>query len=624
MNTDLDTRMEPARNHTRRVALGVALVAALAALAPGTASAAPKQVWAVKPISFQRAALANLRARGVNAIVANRLTRGQRARVRAAKLQVVSTRSGRGRRVVGLRSPKGVLRVKRPGRNRVLALVRLTIDFDSRAWTAAVRRAANTAWLDLGVLPRGARRARALNAYLVVMNRVRDRAAPTMPRALALSDRTQLSVRLAWKASRDNRGVAQYGLYRDGRRVGATARTSAAFNGLTCGRTYRLGVNAADRAGNSSREAQINAVTLSCAPGDGGPPPPPGPPPAPPAPPGLGGALPAPLPQSAGATFYVAPGGSDANPGTQAAPWATIQKAENTLTAGQKALVRAGTYAPIYVDKNGSPLAPISIQAYPGERPVIHTPEGGGYAVEIVGSYFRVSGFVLENARNTNIYLENPSHHVEISHNEILGSDDQGIYVEGNTHDHQILANHIHNNGLGLVHQSHGIYLEGARHLVANNVIHDQPKGFGIQVYPDNDGSIVVGNTVIASGYAGIVLGGGGGVRNVVVRNNVFANNTQHGIAHDSVCATATVVDHNVLFGNGSGPIEGGCGGVDRSAGNRTTDPLFVSLAARNLHLGPGSAAIDYGVLNYSPVFDYDGLLRSYGAAPDAGAYERP
>jgi hypothetical protein len=120
------------------------------------------------------------------------------------------------------------------------------------------------------------------------------------------------------------------------------------------------------------------------------------------------------------------------------------------------------------------------------------------------------------------------------------------------------------------------------------------------------------------------VLGGGGGVRNVVVRNNVFANNSQHGIAHDSVCATATIVDHNVLFGNGSGAIEGGCGGVDRSAGNRTTDPLFVNLAPRNLHLGAGSAAIDYGVLNYSPVFDFDGLLRSYGAAPDAGAYERP
>jgi hypothetical protein len=36
-----------------------------------------------------------------------------------------------------------------------------------------------------------------------------------------------------------------------------------------------------------------------------------------------------------------------------------------------------------------------------------------------------------------------------------------------------------------------------------------------------------------------------------------------------------------------------------------------------------GSAAIDYAQLEWSPVYDRLGLLRSYGAGPDAGAYER-
>src|SRR2546430_6204833 len=35
-----------------------------------------------------------------------------------------------------------------------------------------------------------------------------------------------------------------------------------------------------------------------------------------------------------GATYYVAPTGSDSNPGTSAAPWRTIQKAANTLNGG--------------------------------------------------------------------------------------------------------------------------------------------------------------------------------------------------------------------------------------------------------------------------------------------------
>jgi Right handed beta helix region len=607
----------------RRSGLLAAGAAAILLLAAGEAAAAPalpKELWAVKPMSFERAALKSLRAKGVNAVVATRLSKRQRARVRAAKLVVVAPRSRPGLRVVRLRSPGGVLRVQRRGKSRVLALVRLTADFDSAAWARAVARTADTVWLDLGVLPSGLNRRRALRSYLVVMTLVRaqDRRAPSVPAGLALSERTQVSVRLSWRRSRDNRGVTRYGLYRDGRRVDSSTRTTEVFTGLSCGRTYQLGVDAADKAGNRSARAHVGVTTLACAPGG---PPPPSPPPAPP---GLGSALPPPLPPSVGQVFYVAPNGSDSNLGTQSAPWQTIQKAENTLVAGQKALVRGGTYVQeVYWDKDGSPLAPVTLEAYPGERPVLR---GSSHALEIVASYVRIRGFTLEGGQNTNIYLENPSDHVEISANEIRGSADQGIYVEGNTAGHQILRNWVHHNGLcvGCGHQSHGIYLEGAAHLVANNVIHDHPDGFGIQVYPRNNGSIVVGNTAVANGYAGIVLGGSGGVQNVTVRNNVFANNNQHGIAHDDTCATASVADHNVLYGNGAAAIEGGCAGVDRSGGNRTTDPFFANLGSRDLHIRPGSAAVDYGLLNWSPIVDFDGVLRTYGAGPDVGAYERP
>src|SRR5438034_10559155 len=45
-----------------------------------------------------------------------------------------------------------------------------------------------------------------------------------------------------------------------------------------------------------------------------------------------------------GFTYYVAPTGSDSNPGTSAAPWRTIQKAANTLNGGDTVIVNAGTY----------------------------------------------------------------------------------------------------------------------------------------------------------------------------------------------------------------------------------------------------------------------------------------
>jgi len=46
-----------------------------------------------------------------------------------------------------------------------------------------------------------------------------------------------------------------------------------------------------------------------------------------------------------GTTYYVAPDGDDSNPGTEAEPWQTIQKAADTLLAGDTVYIRAGTYS---------------------------------------------------------------------------------------------------------------------------------------------------------------------------------------------------------------------------------------------------------------------------------------
>lgn len=526
-------RHQPAVSPARALPVlrGILLLALIAVLvAPETATGAlPRELWAVKPITFQRSSLQSLRGRGINAIVAARLTATQRPRVRAAKLVVLPRK---GVRVVALAGPRAVLRLTPPrGNTRVLALVRLTnVSGDTIAWQGAVSRAASKPWLDLGVAPKGANRVRAFYNYVRLMRRVR-----------------------------------------------------------------RAGLE-------------------------------PPPPPAPPPPPGLGRALPAALPPSAGTTFYVATGGSDANPGTATHPWRTIQKALSTLAAGQRAVVRAGTYVEnLRMSRAGSPLAPITVEAYPGERPVLTA--AGSHPLEISGSgaYFRFRGFVIERAPgnsggNVDIY----GHHVELSSNEIRHGRDQGVYTDEDSHHAQILGNSIHHNGQGVIHQSHGIYLQGNDHLVANNVITDHVKGFGIQVYDKGSRAIVTGNTITGAGHSGIVVGGSGGVDGVRVHNNVFAFNAHYGISHDSSCPFSSIADHNVVFGNAWGPTQGGCSGLSYARGNRTTDPLFRAYGGRDLHLLAGSPALDYAVLEYSPVTDFDGVLRTYGSGPDAGAYEHP
>jgi hypothetical protein len=355
------------------------------------------------------------------------------------------------------------------------------------------------------------------------------------------------------------------------------------------------------------------------------PPAPPAPPSQPPAPQRRGDKVPGPLAASTGQTFYVSPGGSDANAGNQPAPWRTIQRALDRLKPGQRALVRAGTYREdLEFSRAGTAAAPITVEAYPGERPVLTS--AGGHPLEIAedGAYLRFSGFVITrhpgtSGGNVDVY----GHHIEISRNEILGSRDQGVYTAEESHHVQILGNWIHDNGEGISHQSHGIYLQGDAHLVANNRITDHPEGFGIQVYDSGRGSIITNNTVTGAGHSGIVIGGDGGVSDITVVNNVFAFNAHYGISHDSTCPTGSRAHHNLLFGNGWGGAQPGCPGLDYAGGNRNANPRFSDYRARDLHLLAASPAVDYGLAEFAPADDHEGHARPRGAAPDVGAYER-
>lgn len=72
---------------------------------------------------------------------------------------------------------------------------------------------------------------------------------------------------------------------------------------------------------------------------------------------------------SAGTSYYVAPNGDDANPGSIERPFATIQHGASRLEAGDVLYVRGGRYhESVRLDGlNGRAGEPIRIRAYPGE-----------------------------------------------------------------------------------------------------------------------------------------------------------------------------------------------------------------------------------------------------------------
>lgn len=78
-------------------------------------------------------------------------------------------------------------------------------------------------------------------------------------------------------------------------------------------------------------------------------------------------------PLAGGPGVFVDPSnGKDDAPGTEQAPWRSVRHALGQLRAGDTLYLRGGVYRdPIYCAVAGTPEAPITIRAYPGERVIL-------------------------------------------------------------------------------------------------------------------------------------------------------------------------------------------------------------------------------------------------------------
>ena len=142
------------------------------------------------------------------------------------------------------------------------------------------------------------------------------------------------------------------------------------------------------------------------------------------------------LPSRSGTTYYVSTSGNDNNTGTLSAPWRTIQKAANTVKAGDTVQVRAGTYNEIVTMKTSgnSTAGYITFQNYPGEAPIVDGTglvaggQTGLFSLEGTFSYIVIQGFEIRNFSSSS-----------------KGKVPVGIDFEGAGSNLEIVNNHIHN-----------------------------------------------------------------------------------------------------------------------------------------------------------------------------------
>jgi len=136
--------------------------------------------------------------------------------------------------------------------------------------------------------------------------------------------------------------------------------------------------------------------------------------------------------RASAAEYYVSPTGSDSNPGTQASPFATLQKGADTAAAGDTVWIRGGTYkittpkssgAGIELSKSGtSDTNRIKYWAYAGETPLFDFSNlqiaNGAYTFGIVigGSWVHLKGIeeccVPMNTKANNGFANNGSNNI--------------------------------------------------------------------------------------------------------------------------------------------------------------------------------------------------------------------
>lgn len=283
-------------------------------------------------------------------------------------------------------------------------------------------------------------------------------------------------------------------------------------------------------------------------------------------------------------TNYVALTGSDASPGTLAAPWRTLQFAANVAPPGSTVLVLPGTYnEKVTVNVSGSAAAGfITFQA--ASNVVV---SGAG----IIGSnlfylrdrsWVRIIGFELrDNLAVTNgsgIRLEGAGDHLEVRDcriHEIRGADAMGITVygtaltplanivllnnevfdcdpapseavtlNGNVTNFQVHSNYVHDvNNIGLDFiGGEGMCPDPAQDAARNGSVRwnrvararsNYGGGYGAGIYVDGGRDIVVENNRVTESDLGIEVGAeqpGALATNVTVRSNLIYRNDKPGL----------------------------------------------------------------------------------------------
>jgi len=163
-------------------------------------------------------------------------------------------------------------------------------------------------------------------------------------------------------------------------------------------------------------------------------------------------------------SYYVDPShpqASDSNPGTESLPWKTIQKAADTVWAGDTVIVKAGVYNERITFENGTRGAPGQIITFKAE-PRRSVTMWGFYTK--YAHYLRVEGFNITTDPSLTGWTEQEGVFIDSDHVQVVDNylyDLRGTAIAGTSQGALVAGNRIYRSQAGLAISGAGWLVEG-------------------------------------------------------------------------------------------------------------------------------------------------------------------
>jgi parallel beta-helix repeat protein len=354
------------------------------------------------------------------------------------------------------------------------------------------------------------------------------------------------------------------------------------------------------------------------------------------------------------ARYYVDPKGADANRGTRAAPFRTIQRAADVAGPGDTVFVRPGRYTGperiVSISRGGAPAEWLTFKSERTGEAILDGRNGQSHEAWYFGpqvAYVRVEGFEITGLQEHGfdtygggvhdlLILRNHIHHIgrnctDTSNGRTgasLGAGTYRITFDGNLwHDIGRLApgesgctpaNEYYQN------HDHGIYVADADEItITNNVFYNLSRGWAVHRYYSR-GSLSHGLIIVNNTFAGgnpyrpgqvILATPTTGLR---IENNIFYGPNEAALNFENLEFSGASVRNNMSYG--AVTKVGRPEGVTFEKNWEKTDPRMVG--GTDFHLRADSPAIDVGLNEPAVSHDADGVPRPRGMGYDLGAYE--